>query len=163
MVEAIAELRRRGIPIRGTFVGEGPTRPEVEQAAAAAGIADEITFAGAVAQDEMHRFYERADVFCMSSFAEGLPVVLIEAMAMGLPVVSTNISAIPELVEDGVSGLLVPPARADLIVGALERLARDPELRRAMGRAGRSKVAAAFDVHRSAEELHEIFSRSLAS
>jgi colanic acid/amylovoran biosynthesis glycosyltransferase len=162
VVEAIAELRRRGLDVTATFVGEGPSRAEVEGAARDAGIAQHVTFAGAVAQDEMSRYYERADIFCMSSFAEGLPVVLIEAMAMKLPVVSTRVAAIPELVEDGVSGLLVPPARADLLADAIEALARDPERRRAMGEAGRRAVASEFDVHRSAQQLHEIFSSSLA-
>jgi colanic acid/amylovoran biosynthesis glycosyltransferase len=162
VVEAVAELRRRGVDLNATFVGEGPSRAEVEAAAEAAGIAAHVTFAGAVAQDVMHEYYERADIFCMSSFAEGLPVVLIEAMAMGLPVVSTRVAAIPELVEEGVSGLLVPPARADLLADAVETLARDPERRREMGRAGRRKVAAEFDVHRSAEQIHATFSSFLA-
>lgn len=161
VIEAIAELKRRGIEVKGTFVGEGPSRPEVEAAAVAAGLADDVHFAGAIAQDVMYRYYDDADIFCMSSFAEGLPVVLMEAMAMELPVVSTGISAIPELVEHGVNGLLVPPARPDLLADALEQLARDPDGRREMGRAGREKVAAEFDVHSSARQLHEIFTSSL--
>ena len=162
VVKAISELRRRGVMIDATFVGEGPSRREVEATAVALGVDGDITLAGAIAQDVMHEYYERADIFCMSSFAEGLPVVLIEAMAMELPVVSTRVAAIPELVEDGVSGLLIPPARVDLLADAIETLARDPERRREMGRAGRRKVVEEFDVHRSAEQLHAIFAESLA-
>ena len=74
-------------------------------------------------QDDIASYYRDADVFCLPSFAEGLPVVLMEAMATGRPVVATRITGIPELVEDGVSGFLVAPGSVEQLVGALERLA----------------------------------------
>jgi colanic acid/amylovoran biosynthesis glycosyltransferase len=116
-----------------------------------------VTFTGAVGQDEIHDYYERAAVFCSPSLAEGIPFVLMEAMAMELPVVASRIAGIPELVEDGVAGLLVPPGRADLLADALEDVLRDPERAQAMGRAGRQRVVEQFDVDRSAERLAELF------
>src|SRR5205823_6139337 len=81
-----------------------------------------------------------ADVFCLPSFRESLPVVLMEALAMEVPVVATRIMGVPELVEEDVSGLLVSPGRADELATALGRLATEPELRERFGRAGRARV-----------------------
>jgi glycosyltransferase involved in cell wall biosynthesis len=122
-----------------------------------------VTFAGAVGQQEITSFYEAADVFCLPSFAEGVPVVLMEAMAMGIPVVATRIAGIPELVEHGTSGLIVPPGRPDQLAHALETLALDLDRRRVMGSAGRAKVCAEFDVRRSARRLSDIFAAELGS
>jgi glycosyltransferase involved in cell wall biosynthesis len=161
LMEAVAELRRRGIDTHLTLVGEGPKRAELEAIAARLNVADHVTFAGAVGQDHIRELYATADVFCMASMAEGLPVVLIEAMAMRIPVVATRITGIPELVEDGVSGLLVTPARLDELVVALERILTDEELRERLGHAGRDKVLALHDVNVSALRLREIFANEL--
>jgi glycosyltransferase involved in cell wall biosynthesis len=161
LLEAVAELARRGRPVTLTVVGDGPKRSSLEQLAQRLGIADSVTFTGSVAQDRIRDLYATGDIFCLPSFAEGLPVVLMEAMAVGLPVVTSRIMGIPELVEDGVSGLLVPPGRPDELAGALEQLIRDPDRRHRMGAAGRDRVVAEFDVSRSAAKLGEIFRREL--
>jgi glycosyltransferase involved in cell wall biosynthesis len=98
----------------------------------------------------------------MGSFAEGVPVVLMEAMATGLPVVATRIAGIPELVVDAESGYLVAPGRVDELVAALERLiSARPDQRDAMGRAGRAKVEAEFAVEPVTQELLEVFGEML--
>jgi glycosyltransferase involved in cell wall biosynthesis len=84
-------------------------------------------------------------------------VVLIEAMSSAVPVIASDLSGIPELVEDGRSGLLVPPGDVRRLAGALRRLAEDPALAAQLGAAGRAVVEADFDVHRSAERLVELF------
>lgn len=157
LLEAVAELRARRVPVRLTLVGDGPKREQLERMAGRLGLGGSVRFAGAVGQDEIRSYYERADLVCLPSFAEGLPVVLVEAMAMGLPVVSTRIMGIPEVVDHGVTGLLVPPARADLLADAIDRLARDPKLRATMGRAGREKVVEEFDAERTAARLREVY------
>jgi glycosyltransferase involved in cell wall biosynthesis len=83
-----------------------------------------------------------------------------EAMAMRIPVVASRVMGVGELVEDGESGLLVPPARPDLVAAALSRLHASPELRRRMGAAGREAVRSEFDVHDSAGRLAELFAES---
>lgn len=153
LLDAAAELARRGRPLEVTIAGGGAERERLERRAAELGIADRVEFLGAVGQDRVPALYAAADVFCSSSFAEGVPVVLMEAMASGLPTVATRIMGIPEIVEDGVTGLLVPPGRADALADALERLAADPEERRAMGEAGRRKVIEERDPRRSADRL----------
>ena len=88
----------------------------------------------------MREELKSADLFCMASFSEGLPVSLIEAMAVGVPCITTWIAGIPELAEDEVTALTVPPARADSLAEAIARLVRDPELRLRLARAARERV-----------------------
>ena len=108
-------------------------------------------------QDEIGAHYRAADVFCLPSFAEGVPVVLMEAMASGLPVVSTRVNGIPELVEDGVSGRLVAPGRSDPLAAALRELAVNPAHRAKLGEAARARVAEAFEIDACAAQLAGLF------
>ena len=151
LLDALARLRDDGVETLTTLVGDGPERGPLERLAAELRL--DVRFAGAVGQDEVRAFYEDAELFCLPTFAEGLGVVLLEAMAFGLPVVSTLVMGVPEVVEDGETGLLVRPGRPDLLAEALVRLAAAPELRDRMGRAGRRCVLEEFDVHRQAERV----------
>ncbi len=162
LVDAAVDALDRGIDIHVVFVGDGPLRSAIEQRAREVGLGERARFLGAVGQDEIQKHYADADVVVLPSFAEGLPVVLMEAMAMGLPVIATNIAGIPELVGHGESGILVTPGRSASLADALCRLAESPALRREMGCRGHQKVAAAFDVRRSAEQLEEMFAEVLA-
>jgi glycosyltransferase involved in cell wall biosynthesis len=98
-----------------------------------------------------------ATALVLPSFAEGLPVVLMEALAARVPVVATRIAGVAELVEDGVSGLLVPPGDAVALRAALARVLGDPALRRAMGEAGRARVVAEFASDKEAAWLAHLF------
>ena len=158
LIEAVAELTARGVEARLVVVGDGPQLEELRALAARLGVADRVEFPGAVGQGEIRAHYARADVFAMASFAEGLPVVLMEAMATGLPVVASRITGVPELVQPGENGLLVAPGRADELADALAELLGAPAARRAeLGLAGRRKVEAEFAIDRTAERLLEIF------
>lgn len=142
-----------------TLVGRGPGAAELEAMAAELTMDGRVTFAGARSQDELPALLAAHDVFCLASFSEGVPVVLMEAMAAGLPVVSTPIAGVPELIADGASGLLVPPGRPDLLAAALNRLQRDAELRTALSRAGRDVVEQSFDARKCAAELAGVFEK----
>lgn len=157
LIEAAAELGKTGVDARVTLIGDGPQRGELESLIERLGASDRVEMLGAVGQDVIRAQYARAHAFCLPSFAEGVPVVLMEAMALERPVVSTPVAGVPELVEDGVHGLLVPPGDRSALLHALRRLAEDPAERARMGRAGRAKVVAEYDVRRSAESLNEIF------
>lgn len=159
LLEAVAKLAERGTEVNVALAGEGSLRPELEAKVGRLGIAERVRFLGAVGQDELHRLYEEAAIFCLPSFAEGVPVVLMEAMAMGLPVVTTRIAGIPELIEDGRSGVLLAPGRADSLADSLATLVADGELRRRLGEGGREAVERSFDCEATAAELHEIFER----
>ena len=109
--------------------GDGPLRDSVPSAL------------GFVPHEELQRLYGRASVVVLPSHREGLPLCVVEAMAHGRPVVASAVGGIPELVEDGVSGLLVPPGDVSALRAALERLLGDPILRRRIGRAARRRVS----------------------
>jgi colanic acid/amylovoran biosynthesis glycosyltransferase len=162
LLEAMDGLRKKRLRVRLIVVGDGPVRSEFEQAARRLGLDDAVDFVGAVGQDEIRRYYGIADVFCLSSFAEGIPVVLMEAMAMEIPVVGTAITGIPELITNGIQGLLVPPGRVDALISSLEILIVSPSTRTEMGRAGRQKVLMEFDVRESALQLKQIFASELS-
>lgn len=162
LVDAVRVLRDRGVDVRLTVVGDGVDRPAIEQQIDRLDLRDRITLLGAVGQDTIRTHYAACDVFCLPSFAEGVPVVLMEAMAMRRPVIATRVAGIGELVEDGVSGLLVRPGRVDALAEAIARLAGDPDLRRRMGEAGRERVVAEFDVRASARRLSDIYASELA-
>lgn len=159
LLQATRELVDRGVAVEVTIVGDGPKRDDLEDLTADLGLQDVVRFAGAVGQDAIRREYAAADLFCLSSFAEGVPIVLMEAMGMGKPVVASRIMGVPELVEDGVNGRLVAPGRPDLLADALAELAADPALRRRMGAAGRATVVREFSVAAQAENLHHLFDR----
>ena len=150
LIEALARLNEQGQRAVLTLVGDGPLGKDLAALARDLGVGQLVKFPGAIGQDELATYYADADVFCLPSFNEGVPVVLMEAMACALPVVSSRITGIPELVDDGVSGLLVVPGRADVLADALGALAADPVLRTRMGEAGRAKIEAEFDAKRSA-------------
>jgi colanic acid/amylovoran biosynthesis glycosyltransferase len=163
LLQALRELRDRGVPIRLTMVGEGPKRAALEQLARELDVEAMVTFAGAVGREHVRRYYAEADAFCLSSFAEGVPVVLMEAMAMRIPVVAADVMGVAELVEDLTNGLLVRPGRPDLLADALERLVADPDLRQRLGATGRATVERAFDIRRSAAEIESVFLELLRS
>ena len=157
LLRALGQLRRRGVEVEAVLVGDGPYRGALEQAAKQLGVEGQLTFTGALTGARLAPLYRQADVFCLPSFAEGLPVVLMEAMANELPVITSRLAGIAELVDDGVNGLLLPPGRDDVIAEALERLAADPELRAQWGRAGRERVLHDYDLGRSAALLESLF------
>jgi glycosyltransferase involved in cell wall biosynthesis len=157
LLAALSLLRAQRIESVTTFVGDGPERDGLERLARELRL--DVRFAGAVGQDELRAYYDDAQLFCLPTFAEGLGVVLIEAMANGLPVVSTQLMGVPEVVDDGETGLLVTPGRPDLLAAAIERLALAPELRERMGRAGARWVREEFDVERAASALARLLQR----
>lgn len=160
LVEAVAELNARGQRTTLTIVGDGPERERIEAQARVDGLDDDVEITGLVGQDTIHQYYAAADIFCLPSFAEGVPIVLMEAMATELPVVATRVMGIPELVDDEVSGLLIAPARVDQLVGALGRLASDPRVRRELGTNGRRAVEAGFAEESVTEELQHLLERA---
>jgi glycosyltransferase involved in cell wall biosynthesis len=161
LIEAVAHLLAEGRDVRLRLVGDGPDRAELQDMVAERGLAERVVFAGSVNQDRIQEFYRAADVFAMASFAEGIPVVLMEAMAMEIPCVATGINGIPELIRDGVDGLLVPPSDVDGLAAALGRLIEDAELRESLGKAGRRRVQECYEIGKSADRLAEVFRRRL--
>jgi colanic acid/amylovoran biosynthesis glycosyltransferase len=157
LFEAVARLIEEGYDLRLRLVGDGPDRVALESIARGKHLNDRIIFEGWRSEVEVVEILQRADAFALASFAEGLPVVLMEAMAIELPCVATGITGIPELIQDGISGLLVPPAEPDALANALARLIDDPGFRREVGHAGRRAVIGRFELAANAERLARLF------
>lgn len=161
LIEACRRLADAKRTFRLVMVGAGPDSEDLRAAVAAMGLDDKVVFTGALNQDQVRGWYARADAFALPSFAEGVPVVLMEAMACAVPCVTTRITGIPELIQDGEDGLLVSPSDADELAAALARLMDDPALRESLGEAGRAKVRARYHLVHNVEQLAALFARRL--
>lgn len=161
LIEAIARLAAEMPDIHCTLVGDGPERAALAQLARDLGVDRHITFAGATGQDAILRYYQQADVFALPSFAEGVPVVLMEAMATGVPAIATAVGGIGELIEHGTSGLIVPPGNVPLLTGALRRVLTDGDLHARLAEGGRRKVVAEFEISEIGAQIAALFARRL--
>jgi colanic acid/amylovoran biosynthesis glycosyltransferase len=169
LVDACRLLVEHGVDVACRLVGDGPDRAMLERRIDEAGLDGRVVVLGARKRLEVAAELARADVLAAPSVPtrrgkrEGIPVALMEAMSSGVAVVASDLSGIPELVEDGVTGLLVAPGDAVGLATALRTLHEDPELRRRLGRAGRERVLAEFDVEASAGELARRFGLEAAA
>jgi len=155
LIEAFMRLKDDLPDLTLTLVGDGPDRPAIE--AAAAPLGDRVRFTGYLSQDQVAAEVRAADFAVLPSFAEGVPVFLMEALASGKPVVATQVAGVGELVQAGVHGALVPPGDVESLTEAIRAMAKDPKARAAMGQAGRTKVAADFDIATEAARLATLF------
>lgn len=163
LIEACRQLHERGLNFECHFVGDGPDRKALTDLVEQAGLSKKIRFHGRLTRDEISRLLLDADVLTAPSVPtrdgrrEGIPVVLMEAMGSGVPVIASNLSGIPELVNDQVTGILVPPGDSAALADALERYLKDLKLRHRLGRAGREKVVKEFDLNQNATRLAQNF------
>ncbi|HRO13683.1 MAG TPA: glycosyltransferase family 4 protein [Paracoccus sp. (in: a-proteobacteria)] len=154
LMRAMQRLRATRPDLRLVLVGDGELRPAIEAEAIRADVGDSLRLTGWQDQAGVRRAMAQAHALVVPSFAEGLPVVIMEAMAMGRPVLSTWVAGIPELVIPGDCGWLVPPGDVDALAGAMQTVAETPlERLAAMGQAARARVVARHDVDRSAAIL----------
>jgi glycosyltransferase involved in cell wall biosynthesis len=161
LIDAVDRLAKQGRRVRLRLVGDGPDDSSLRACADRLDSPESVVFEGAVNQDRIRSLYATADAFCLPSFAEGLPVVLMEAMAMEIPCVTTNITGIPELIRDGIDGLLVPASDVEALVEALVRLMDDGELRGRLAKSGRARVLEHYDLGRNVETLAGIFAERI--
>jgi glycosyltransferase involved in cell wall biosynthesis len=158
LLEALARLPS-ALHWRFVHVGGGPLRDALARRAHTLGITARVVWRGALSQDELLPEYRAADIFALAcriardGDRDGLPNVLIEAQSQALPCVATMVSAIPELIVDGVTGLLVPPDSPEAFARTLESCIKDPARRAALGEAGRARVVAEFDLHDNIDRL----------
>ena len=170
LVEACALVRAQGVAVEATIVGDdGAHGAEVRRRIGARGLADAVRLVGPLGQAALLDEYLRATVFCLpcrvaeDGDRDGIPNVLVEAMACGLPVVTTAVSGIPELVVDGVNGILVPPEDPPAFADAMVRLHRDPDLARRLGREAEAAIRERFDGERLATRLALLFRPAVAA
>jgi glycosyltransferase involved in cell wall biosynthesis len=167
LIEACRQLQERGFDFECHFVGDGPDKKSLAELVERADLLDKVRFDGRLTRDEIARLLLDADVLAAPSVPtrdgrrEGIPVVLMEAMGSGVPVIASNLSGIPELVNDQLTGLLVPPRDATSLADAMECYIKYSDLRRRLGRAGRAKVVDEFDLHKNATKLAQYFLQDL--
>ena len=157
LLEVVASLVGDGRDVTLTLVGDGADRGPLEAHAARLGIGQRVTFTGALDPMGVRAVLHETDAFVLSSFAEGIPVVLMEAMASELACVASRITGIPELIDDGREGLLVTPSDERALGGALGALMDDPALRRQLGRAARVKICREYDLRGNLSPLADLF------
>jgi glycosyltransferase involved in cell wall biosynthesis len=162
LIEAVARLAAEGRNIRLRLVGDGPDRSVLEAAVRRLNATSTIIFEGSVNQDRIRDLYRQAHVFALASFAEGIPVVLMEAMAMEIPCVTTWITGVPELIRNGIDGLLVAPSDKEALASSIANLMDDTELRRRLGKAGRLRVIDKYHLGKSVAHLATVFREELA-
>lgn len=154
LVRAAALLRDRGCDFELVLVGDGPMRAEIETFVREQNLSDRVHITGWMSNPEVRARISGARAMILPSFAEGLPVVLMEALGLGRPVVSTYVAGIPELVEPGICGYLVPAGSVDRLAEAMERVLRDDvRALREMGANGIQRVARQHDARREAQTL----------
>jgi glycosyltransferase involved in cell wall biosynthesis len=163
LFESLAMLTEQGLDLHLTLLGDGEVRGDLEALAKLTGIADRVTFAGFVDQPTIRQTLRDSDVFVLPSFAEGIPVSLMEAMAIGIPVIATYVGGVPELVVDGETGLVVHPSDPMSLADAIARYASDAELCRHVSRRGREKVEREFRIDDQVDRLAELFAGSQLS
>ena len=161
LLEALLLLRDQAMPIQLTLIGGGPEMERLQDFVQTQQLAECVTFTQALSHDETLAHLRGADLFVLASFAEGIPVALMEAMALGIPCVSTFVAGIPELIRDGVEGLLVPPGNAQALAEALLIFAREEPRRMSMGEAARRKIVEQYNLPCNHERLAKAFEQGL--
>ena len=160
LIRAIGLLCPEFPNVQLEIAGEGPEREKLEREARQLGLTEQIKFLGW--QRAMGSIFSRWDIFAMPSLTEGFPMAALEAMAHGLPVVATQVGGLPELVEDGRTGCLVPPSKPQALAGALRTLILDAKRRQEMGAAGRRRAREEFSVDRMVAQTAAMYESLLA-
>ncbi len=158
LVEALKILKERGVGLTVLIAGDGPERADMEKYAEQNGLdGNSVRFLGF--RDDVADLLAASDLFLLPSLTEGMPLSVLEAMAQRLPIVATSVGGIPELVRDGVHGLLVPTNDPAALADAVGKLANDPSMRAAMGESGYNRVKDDFSFAQMARRYEDLYFR----
>jgi glycosyltransferase involved in cell wall biosynthesis len=164
-VQACAKLKQEGIEFQCDIIGEGVLREPLQEEIDRLNLSDNVRLLGALKHQEVIKHLAQAQLFTLSCIdvrstggdLDGIPVALMEAMAMGLPTISTNISGITELIEDGVSGLIVPERDENALAEALRQLISNQSLRQQFEHNARRRIEEQFDLSKNTSRLAKMF------
>jgi glycosyltransferase involved in cell wall biosynthesis len=155
LLRSLAHLREAHPEAKLLFVGKGPLRSDLQQLAQELAQGGAVIFTGQRA--DVPRLLSAMDIFVLPSLREALPIAVLEAMAARVPVIATRVGGVPEIVQDGLNGLLVPPGDEATLHVVLERLVADPQLRLTLGQAGRDHVEASFTLDKMVTKVEGIY------
>jgi glycosyltransferase involved in cell wall biosynthesis len=161
LIEALFKLRAKGTDAHLAIIGEGELRENLTAYAADLGVSEYVSLVKET--KNISEFYGALDLFCLSSDSEGIPLTMLEAMAAGVPVVSTNVGGIPEVVQDGVNGRLVPKGSAELLAQRIGDLLGDPAKSAELAERGRETVRSKFTAERMIRETEQIYADVLGT
>ena len=159
LIDALARVRARGLEFVAALAGEGSRRADLERRVREAGLEGQVHFLGQV--DPVGPLLAAADACVLPSLWEGLPLALLEALARARPVVASRVGGVPDVVEDGITGRLVPPGDAESLAAALEEFHRRPDPARRMGLEGAARIQARYTWPRVVEAFEEIYDEVL--
>lgn len=162
LINAFSQLDQTKQPVRLTIVGMGPEKKALEKQVAALGLQGYVTLTGHVNHPQVEKMYNEADIFVLTSFSEGIPIVLMEAMAKEIPCVATFVNGIPELIRHETDGILVAPSDNKELGVVLEKLVNDYELRQKYGPQGRKRVIEKYNINTNTDNLAEIFIKRMS-
>jgi glycosyltransferase involved in cell wall biosynthesis len=154
LLDAARSISDSGLPIRVASVGRGPLRSVLLERHRELALGDRFRFLGQ--RDDVLELLAGADAFVLASHHEGLPVALMEATSVGLPIIAPSVGGIPEVLENEVDAILVPPGDAHLLAEAMKHLASDPQMRERLGRRARLK-SSTFDISAANRVVGDIY------
>ncbi len=160
LFDSLSMLKTQNIDVALTVLGDGEDRQKLERLCKKNGIDDRVHFAGFVDQTTIASTLRESDIFVLPSFAEGIPVALMEAMAMGIPVIATYVGGVTELVINGETGLVVSPSDPKGLAAAIARYESSPELCKQVAEKAREKVATEFNIEDQVDKLAQLFSHT---
>ena len=162
LIEAVATvIKHSNTRIRLRIAGGGPEHAALTAWIARLGVEKHVVLEGPCSQERIREMYQETDLFALASFAEGVPVVLMEAMSMEVPCLATWITGVPELIRHGQDGWLVAPSDPEILASAIIHLMEHPELRQKLGASARQRVMECYDLGKNTQRLGEIFARRL--
>jgi glycosyltransferase involved in cell wall biosynthesis len=161
LLDAVKDLKCDYPDIELQVIGDGPLKGSLMKHAEMLGICDNVKFLGI--QDEIGSHLRNADIFVLPSLYEAFGIVLLEAMVYMKPVIASRVNGIPEVVEEGVSGILVPPAKSDELAGAIKKLVIDKELSRRIGGAGYNRVKTLFTKEKMITKFDRLYRQLLGN
>lgn len=162
LIEAVPQILRRHPEAVFVIVGDGPEKAALEEQSSALRVQDKVIFAGGISNDEINRYYTDADLVVLPSLKEATSISALEAMSSARPIVASNVGGLPYLVEDGVTGLLVPPSDSDALANAISELLDSASRRELMGQAARAKVLSELTWDQIARRTLDFYSHVLA-
>ena len=161
LIESLPSIRRSSRAVSVLIAGDGPERERLEARVRELGLQDSVIFAGSQDNSELPEFYAAADIVAIPSLKEATSIAGLEAMASACAVVATNVGGLPEIIEDGVSGLLVSPRNSEALAQAITRLIETPGLRTQLGLAARARVEQKFTWEQVASETTSAYERAI--